>query len=62
MQRLVRSGRYERIRATTTVNRDHLERLQRGTHVGDLASLSEEHARLSEALEQLKEPRELDLV
>ena len=61
MQRLVRSGRYERIRATTAVNRDHLERIQRGTHAEDLALLGEEHARLSEALAQLKEPRELEL-
>ncbi|MGZ4912956.1 MAG: DUF7118 family protein [Halobacteriota archaeon] len=61
VQRLVRSGRYKRIRATTTVNRDHLEQMQRGTHVDDLASLREDHARLSEALAQLKEPRELEL-
>ncbi|MGZ4919208.1 MAG: DUF7118 family protein [Halobacteriota archaeon] len=61
MQRLVTSGRYERIRATTTVNRDHLEQIQRGAHVHDLAALNEEHARLAEELKQLKEPRELEL-
>ncbi len=61
MQRLVTSGRYDRIRTTTTVNRDHLERIQRGTHVHDLTALNEELARLNGELKQLKEPRELEL-
>ncbi len=61
MQQVVISGRYERIRATRTVNRDHLEQIQRGTHVHDLTALNEEHARLAEELKQLKEPRELEL-
>ncbi len=60
-QRLVRSGRYERIRATTTVDRDHLAQIQQGTYTQDLTALTEEHARLADELRQLKEPRELEL-
>ncbi len=61
IQRLATSGRFELIRATTMVNREHLEHIQRGAHVRDLTALNEEHARLAEELKQLKEPRELEL-
>ncbi len=61
MQRLVTSGRFERIHTATTVDRNDLEQMQRGDHVQDLAALNEEHARLAQELKQLKDPRELEL-
>ncbi len=61
VQRLVTSGRFEQIHAATTVNRNDLEQMQRGAHTHGLAALSEEHARLAQELEQLKDPRKLEL-
>ena len=60
-QKLVTSGRYERIRATSAVNRDHLEKIQQGAHLGDLRALEDERARLTKQLEDLQEPRAVEI-
>ena len=60
-QKLVTSGRYERIRATSAVNRDHLEKIQQGAHLGDLRALEDERARLMKQLEDLQEPRAVEI-
>lgn len=60
-QKLVTSGRYERIRATSVVNRDHLEKIQQGAHLGDLRALEDERARLTKQLEDLQEPRAVEI-
>jgi len=59
-QKLVTSGRYERIRATSAVNRDHLEKIQQGAHLGDLRALEDERERLMKQLEHLQEPRAVE--
>ena len=61
MQKLVTCGRYETIRATTTVNRKHVEKLQRGMHVDDLKALQDEHVLLTKKLKELQEPRAVEL-
>lgn len=60
-QKLVTSGRYERVRATSAVNRDHLEKIQQGAHLGDLRALEDERARLTKQLEDLQEPRAVEI-
>jgi hypothetical protein len=60
-QKLVTGGRYERIRATSAVNRDHLEKIQQGAHLGDLRALEDERARLTKQLEDLQEPRAVEI-
>jgi hypothetical protein len=60
-QKLVTSGRYERIRATSAVNRDHLEKIQQGAHIGDLRALEDERARLMKQLKDLLEPRAVEI-
>jgi hypothetical protein len=60
-QKLVTSGRYERIRATSAVNRDHLEKMKQGAHIGDLRALEDEHARLMKQLKDLQEPRVVEI-
>jgi hypothetical protein len=60
-QKLVTSGRYERIRATSAVNRDHLEKIQQGAHIGDLRALEDERARLMKQLKDLQEPRAVEI-
>jgi len=60
-QKLVTSGGYERIRATSAVNRDHLEKIQQGAHLGDLRALEDERARLTKQLEDLQEPRAVEI-
>jgi hypothetical protein len=60
-QKLVTSGQYERIRATSAVNRDHLEKIQQGAHLGDLRALEDERARLTKQLEDLQEPRAVEI-
>jgi hypothetical protein len=60
-QKLVTSGRYERIRATSAVNRNHLEKIQQGAHIDDLRALEDERARLMEQLEDLQEPRAVEI-
>jgi len=60
-QKLVTSGRYERIRATSAVNREHLEKIQRGAHVDDLRALEDERARLMMQLKDLQEPRAVEI-
>lgn len=61
MQKLVTSGRYEKIRATTVVNREHLEKVQQGTHIVDLEALQEERAILVKEIEGLQNPRAVEL-
>ncbi len=60
-QKLVTSGRYERIRATSAVNRNHLEKIQQGAHIDDLRALEDERARLMEQLKDLQEPRAVEI-
>jgi len=60
-QKLVTSGRYEKIRATTVVNREHLEKVQQGTHVADLEALQDERAILVKEIEELQSPRDVEL-
>jgi hypothetical protein len=60
-QKLVTSGRYERIRATSAVNRDHIEKIQQGAHLGDLRALEDERSRLMKQLEDLQEPRAVEI-
>jgi len=60
-QKLVTSGRYERIRATSAVNRNHLEKIQLGAHIHDLRALEDERARLMEQLKDLQEPRAVEI-
>lgn len=61
MQKLVTSGRYEKIRATTVVNREHLEKVQQGTHIADLEALQDERAILVKEIEELQNPRAVEL-
>ena len=61
IQRLVSSGYYERIRATTLVNREHLEKVQQKTHITDLDALKDEHAALVKELKELQNPRAVEL-
>jgi hypothetical protein len=61
IQRLVSSGDYERIRAMTLVNREHLEKVQQKTHITDLDALQEEHATLVKELKELQNPRAVEL-
>ena len=61
IQRLVSSGDYERIRATTLVNREHLEKVQQKTHITDLDALQDEHATLVKELKELQNPRAVEL-
>ena len=60
-QKLVTSGRYEKIRATTVVNREHLEKVQQGTHIADLEALQDERAILVKEIEELQNPRDVEL-
>lgn len=60
-QKLVTSGRYERIRATSAVNREHLEKIQQGAHIDDLRALEDERARLMKQLKDLQEPRAVEI-
>jgi hypothetical protein len=60
-QKLVTSGRYEKIRATTVVNREHLEKVQQGTHVADLEALQDERAILVKEIKELQNPRAVEL-
>jgi hypothetical protein len=60
-QKLVTSGRYERIRATSAVNREHLEKIQQGAHLEDLRTLEDERARLMQQLKDLQEPRAVEV-
>jgi hypothetical protein len=59
-RKLVTSGRYETIRAARTVNREHLEKAQQGSHVDDLRGLEEERGRLMQQLKDLQEPRAVE--
>jgi hypothetical protein len=61
IQRLVSSGDYERIRATTLVNREHLEKVQQKTHITDLDALQDEHATLVKELKELQNPRAVEI-
>jgi hypothetical protein len=61
IQKLVTSGDYERIRATTMVNREHLERVQQKTHITDLNALQDERAALVKELKELQNPRAVEL-
>ncbi len=61
IQKLVTSGDYERIRATSLVNREHLEKVQQKTHVTDLDALQEERAILVKELKELQNPRAVEL-
>jgi len=61
IQRLVSSGDYERIRATTLVNREHLEKVQQKTHIPDLDALQDEHATLVKELKELQNPRAVEI-
>ncbi|MGZ5562495.1 MAG: DUF7118 family protein [Halobacteriota archaeon] len=60
IQKLVTSGDYERIRATTSVNRKHLEKVQQKTHIADLDALQDEHAILVKELKELENPRAVE--
>ena len=59
-QKLVTSGQYERIRMTNGVNREHLEKIQRGAHKEDLSALEDERAHLITQLENLQDPRSVE--
>lgn len=61
IQKLVTSGDYERIRATTLVNREHLEKVQQKTHIADLDAMQDEHAILVKELKELQNPRIVEL-
>jgi hypothetical protein len=61
IQKLVTSGDYERIRATTLVNREHLEKVQQKTHIADLDALQDERAILIKELKELQSPRAVEL-
>jgi hypothetical protein len=61
IQKLVTSGDYERIRATTLVNREHLEKVQQKTHIADLDALQDERAILVKELQELQNPRAVEL-
>ena len=60
-KKLVTSGRYERIRATSAVNREHLKKIQQGAHIDDLRALEDERARLMKQLNDLEEPRAVEI-
>ena len=60
-QKLVTSGHYEKIRATTLVDREHLEKVQKGTHMADLEALQDERAILVKELKELQNPRAVEL-
>jgi hypothetical protein len=61
IQKLVTSGDYEKIRATTLVNRKHLEKVQQKAHIADLDALQDERASLVEELKGLQNPRAVEL-
>jgi hypothetical protein len=60
MQKLVTSGSYEKIRAASSVKRDHVKKVQQGAHVADLESLQNELEAVREELRELQEPREVE--
>ena len=55
------SGRYERIRAASAVNREHLEKIQQGANIDDLRALEDERTRLMKQLKDLQEPRAVEI-
>lgn len=60
-QKLVTSGHYERMRAASLVDREHLEKVQQGTHIADLEALQDERAILVKELKELQNPRAIEL-
>ena len=60
-KKLVTSGRYETIRATSAVNWEHLETIQHGAHIDGLRALEDERARLMQQLKDLQEPRVVEI-
>ncbi len=60
-QKLVTSGRYERIRVASLVDREHLEKVQKGTHIADLEALQDERAIVVKKLKELQNPRTVEL-
>jgi len=60
-QKLVTSGHYERTRAASLVDREHLEKVQQGTHIADLEALQDERAILVKELKELQNPRAVEL-
>jgi hypothetical protein len=61
IHKLMTSGNYERIRATTLVDREHLEKAKQGAHIADLKALQDERARLVTELKDLQNPRAVEL-
>ncbi|MGZ4880231.1 MAG: DUF7118 family protein [Halobacteriota archaeon] len=61
IQKLATSGDYERIRATTLVNRKHLEKVQKKAHIADLEALQDEQASLVKELKGLQNPKAVEL-
>jgi hypothetical protein len=57
VQKIVSSGRYEKLRAAGLIEREHLRTDQQGAHIDQLNTLRNTGAILAERLKELPEPR-----
>jgi len=57
VQKLVSSGRYEKLRAAGFIEREHLTTVQRGAHIDELNILRNTGAILAEKIKELPDPR-----
>lgn len=57
VQKLVSSGRYEKLRASGLIKREHLRTVQQGAYIDELNTLRNTATILAEKLKELPEPR-----